>query len=127
MPIDNVNFKEKQALKEFRDLLLKDLPNQIAQMILFGSKARGGSHKDSDIDVLIVTNWDQTDKKGRRKIVGGATDILLKFDDVLISPKIKTEQEFQHSCSPLVQNIKKEGIMLWSPKQKNNLLDENYR
>lgn len=123
MPINNINLKEKQALKEYKDLLLKNLPNQIAQMILFGSKARGDSHKDSDIDVLVVTNWGQTDRKGWRKIVGGATDILLKFDDVLISPKIKTKQEFQHSCSPLVQNIKKEGIRLWSPKQKNNLLD----
>lgn len=121
--MNNINFKEKQALKEYKNLLLEDLPNQIVQMILFGSKARGDSRKDSDIDVLVVTNWNQTNRRGWRKIVGVAADILLKFDDVLISPKIKTEQEFQHSCSPLLRNIKKEGIRLWSLKQKNNLLD----
>lgn len=38
-----------------RDIILHDVPD-VAQIILFGSYARGDARRDSDIDFLILTN-----------------------------------------------------------------------
>lgn len=121
--IPKLNLKEKKALKTYKAILFKNLPNQIAKIILFGSKARGDYHRESDLDLLIITNWFKKNKDGWKKIIAGTTDILLEFKDVLISPKVKTKKEFNNSISPLMQNINQEGIKLWDQKQKNNLLD----
>lgn len=41
-------------LKEYKDELNKDIP--INKMIFFGSRAKGIFHKDSDIDLIIVSS-----------------------------------------------------------------------
>lgn len=49
-----LNENEQRALSEYKDFLLRRFPEQVEQLILFGSKARGDSVADSDIDVLVV-------------------------------------------------------------------------
>ncbi|PIY18341.1 MAG: hypothetical protein COZ15_00440 [Elusimicrobia bacterium CG_4_10_14_3_um_filter_49_12_50_7] len=46
--------KEQSVLKKFRNALEKSIGNNLVEMKLFGSKARGTSKKDSDIDVLVI-------------------------------------------------------------------------
>ena len=43
-----------EQLKEFRKELSKEVP--ITKMILFGSRAWGKPHQDSDIDLIIVSS-----------------------------------------------------------------------
>ena len=67
MKIAGLSQKETAALQMFSSQLQKIYPQQIQQISLFGSKARGESNTDSDIDVLIITN--EEDRSFRHEII----------------------------------------------------------
>jgi predicted nucleotidyltransferase len=54
MPKLNLTSKEKLALKEFKEKILKKMKGEVLDIKLFGSKARGNFKEDSDIDVLVL-------------------------------------------------------------------------
>jgi predicted nucleotidyltransferase len=43
-------------VRAYKDLVEKSFPVNISQFWLFGSYAKGNSHKDSDIDVALVVD-----------------------------------------------------------------------
>lgn len=71
------------------DLFVKALKekfgDRIDKIILFGSVARGEDREDSDIDVLIITNYDSF--KIQRLVSDIVVDILLRTG-VYISVKV---------------------------------------
>ncbi len=83
---------EVQALQAFVRRLQQSFPTQIRQVLLFGSKARGESDADSDVDVLIIVNQD--DRVLRRNIIDIASDLSLEFD-ILLSPRVISAQRWQ--------------------------------
>lgn len=54
------------GLNKFRKRLSLNIP--IKKMILFGSIAKGKSHKDSDIDLIIVSNKFKGKKSFKRSL-----------------------------------------------------------
>ncbi|MBI2666823.1 nucleotidyltransferase domain-containing protein [Candidatus Woesearchaeota archaeon] len=59
--------KHLEQLKEFKLALAKEVP--IDKMILFGSRAKGKSHRWSDFDVLVISKWFEN-KKFRYRGIG---------------------------------------------------------
>ena len=113
---------EQRALAEYKDFLLHRFPHQIERLVLFGSKARGDSAADSDIDVLVLLRRRAEPSADGfyplgladpvwREIVGVTFDLLMKYD-VEISPTVMGMSEYEVH-SPLVGHIRKEGIELW--------------
>lgn len=51
-----IALEEKKIIAEFAGQIKKKLGNNLIFLKMFGSKARGDFHKDSDIDILIVVN-----------------------------------------------------------------------
>lgn len=43
----------KKALQEFKLKVSKDFP--VSKMIFFGSRVKGKAHRDSDIDLIIIS------------------------------------------------------------------------
>lgn len=101
--------------------VIKLLTNQAAailptgsKLILFGSRARGSAHENSDWDILVVLN------KAHRS-VKDIDDYGLPFRelgweiDQEINPIISTYQEIQDKSKStlLYKNITKDGIILW--------------
>lgn len=76
---------EQEAIESFLVKLRTRYPGRIFQAILFGSKARGASHPESDIDILLVTDTD--DWRFRHAVSDVASDVSLEYD-VLIGPRI---------------------------------------
>jgi predicted nucleotidyltransferase len=108
---------ERQALVEFVQELQKQFAG-VRLVMLFGSKARGDSTPDSDLDVLIVIDSD--DWRLHKEIRYLAVDICLKYNYELdISPRIwsffhfKDMQEKEFS---LYKNICRDGISLIEPE-----------
>ena len=64
---------EERALKTFVGRLQGSFPDQLHQVSLFGSKARGESDADSDVDVLIIINQDN--RSLRREIIDIDSDL----------------------------------------------------
>ncbi len=83
---------EMQALRDFVDRVQQTYPNRVLQFSLFGSKARGESSPDSNVDVLVIV--DQDDRTLRREIIDIASELSLEYD-VLLSPRIVSAQSWK--------------------------------
>jgi len=96
-------FGEIQALKR------RILPND--RVFLFGSRARGDAHEDSDWDLLVILNrkgkhnWDDFDKYAFPFTV-------LEWDyGVAINPILYTQEEWEkRRITPFYKNVEIEGI-----------------
>ncbi|SHK47678.1 nucleotidyltransferase domain-containing protein [Desulforamulus aeronauticus] len=101
-----------QALDDFCQELRQKLPNDIVEIRLFGSMAKGLAVTDSDIDVLIVLK--NKSELVKELILETQVDINLKYD-VFISIILKSQIEFSYPAfrqSLFFRNLQEEGIML---------------
>ncbi len=83
-----------------------------AQVIVFGSRARGDAKKDSDWDILILT------------VMPVSIEIENSFRNVLFELEIETGEVFstfvyqkkiwntRHRLTPFYKSVKKEGVIL---------------
>ena len=110
MPV--LSQRESDALREFSARIHAALGSNLQELRLFGSKARGDSQRDSDIDVLVVVTDDRV----------GAEDLAIDiaFDinvasDLYISPRVVTAGSLIDPVwrtTLFVQTVMREGIAL---------------
>ena len=82
--------------------------DQIARVILFGSRARGDHDSESDIDLLIVT------RDGKPAVDAVASRLARDAD--FVSPLVLSAEDYrrhQWLQDPLYVNIRRDGIELW--------------
>lgn len=101
--------KVNAILQEFRNALNILYGERLIKVILYGSYARGEATEDSDIDVMIVL----------KNPVSPGTEILqvgeikaklnLKYDE-LISVLPISEEDYLFRQTPLLENVRREGI-----------------
>jgi hypothetical protein len=75
---------EQEAVKTFLVRLWATYPDRIFKAVLFGSKARGDSHAESDIDILLVVDSD--DWRFRHAISDVGSDVSLEYGCVSRRP-----------------------------------------
>ena len=61
-----LSLRENNIIKDFKNKIENKFPDEKIIILVFGSKARGGASKDSDIDIIVVTRSD--DKKSAKEI-----------------------------------------------------------
>jgi predicted nucleotidyltransferase len=101
---------ETKALQELKDTLSKRFA--LLDFRLYGSKARGDSEPDSDMDVMLLL--EQSTPEIRAYIYDTIYELILKYD-TLISPVLYVREDIENgplSESPLYKIILKEGIPL---------------
>jgi len=102
--------KRKQIAKEFADTVLKRFRDEIEEIILFGSVARGEDDVESDIDVLIIWNGDKV--KGWDKLEELAFDFFVRYK-TLISVNLISPSEYRNMKDFLfMKNVQKEGMVI---------------
>ena len=87
--------------------------NPLADIVLYGSHARGQSHKDSDWDILILLNQPNVNRLVEKEYRDELYDIELEIGEPIstfVFSKIDWERKYQ--MTPLYQNVKREGIRL---------------
>lgn len=105
-----LNGREQKAVNEFTKELRNYLGKKIVCMKLFGSRARGESEPDSDIDIYVLVEQISTDE--REKILDITFNINLRYD-VYISPRIITMDIYKNPVfriTPFIQSVEREGI-----------------
>jgi predicted nucleotidyltransferase len=103
--------KNTSILKRLKELLVANFGDDIKDVILFGSRATGEAHKNSDYDVLIILNRDY-DWEYRRKITSVVYDMELEYD-IFIDTKVISTNELYHTIKgkePLYVDAIQEGI-----------------
>jgi predicted nucleotidyltransferase len=101
---------EREALQTFIRQIREAYSRQVVQTILFGSKARGDSTPDSDIDVLVILN--EEEGQTRSQILTTASRISLDYD-VLLNPIIVSEDRYQRQKGfTFFQNATRDAISL---------------
>jgi predicted nucleotidyltransferase len=115
-PLDQVaglTANERAALGEYLARLREACGNQVFRVVLFGSKARGDSEPESDIDLFLVLHGELDGLK--RAIDGLSYEISLNHG-VVLSDLVVDERRYhwmkQHR-EPILVEIEREGIELW--------------
>ena len=112
--IEKISISEADAtalkilLRRLKDLL-GDL---MLEAVLFGSKARGDDHSESDIDVLIVIGADSWEIKDQ--VLGIGADVSLE-QDVLFNLFVRPKERWDYMATiryPLWQSIHQDGLDL---------------
>lgn len=86
--------------------------DQKAEVILYGSRARGDERKDSDWDILILTNYTvtlQIERKFRDKLYDLELETGEPFSVFVYS---KNEWQSRQRVTPFYQNVTQDGIVL---------------
>jgi predicted nucleotidyltransferase len=86
------------------------LGEQLESMLLFGSRARGDSRPDSDIDVLVVVR-DPVDYGELIRRTSEVVSTLSQDNDVVISRAFVSKERFEREQSPFLRNVRREGIV----------------
>lgn len=101
--------KIREILKEFREEIEKLYGKRLKSIILYGSWARGDATEESDIDVLIVLGGKVIPGKEIDRMIDIITEINLKHG-VLISVYPISEEGYSTINSPLLINVRREGV-----------------
>jgi predicted nucleotidyltransferase len=102
--------KKKEILARISKSVQETEPQ--AEIVLFGSRARGEERKDSDWDILILVPYSvdlTTEQKFRHKLFELELEYGQVFSTFVYS---KPEWEKKHHVTPFYKNIEKEGIWI---------------
>lgn len=98
-------------LKPLQNYLKQEYQDQLNQVILFGSQARGDATLASDIDILIVLQ-ELTDPSAELERTSEFTAQFCLEHSILVSRFFISQLRFETENSPLLRNIRQEGIAL---------------
>lgn len=104
-----MNPKIQTILTELRRCLEVLYGEQLVRMMLFGSQARGDAEPGSDIDVLVVLRGPVAPCDEIAKTSEITADLSLRQNEV-ISCVFVSEKQFQQERSPLLINVRREGV-----------------
>ena len=85
----------------------------LAEIVLFGSRARGQAHKESDWDILILLNQPTVSHQTEKDFMDEIFDVELETGEP-ISTFVFSKQEWEtkYVFTPFYINIKKEGKII---------------
>jgi predicted nucleotidyltransferase len=99
----------QQAVAEVRRGLERLYGLRLAGVVLFGSRARGEGRADSDVDLLVILRGPVDPNEEMRRTTALVSRVSLEHDTV-ISCVYASEEEYRSSGSPLLINVRREGI-----------------
>ncbi len=102
-------------VNEFAERVRDIYGESLKQVIVYGSYARGDYQKNSDIDIIILVDANDTEIKRRfNSVCDLAFDYELEYG-IVISPLVKNKEHFEKwsETLPFYRNVKQEGITVY--------------
>ena len=104
----------QKILEEFLEEIKQILGNRLKKIILYGSYARGDYNKNSDIDIMILTDL-TSEEISRYSLLIWEKCADIEIDKgIVISPLIRNLDDFNSwlNVKPFYMNIVNEGVVL---------------
>jgi len=101
----------EKILREFKKKVKKFYGSKLKDVILYGSWARDDATDDSDIDIIVVLGYTVIPGKEIDNLIDIITDINLKYN-TLISVYPVSENDYKTLKSPLLLNVRREGLSI---------------
>ncbi|RLD18700.1 MAG: nucleotidyltransferase domain-containing protein [Caldiserica bacterium] len=101
----------QKIVKEFEKSILDLYGRRLKRVILYGSWARREANNDSDIDLAVVLRGKVNPTKEIDRMIDIITDFNLKYG-VLLSVYPVSEDNYRTLQSPLLINIRREGVSI---------------
>jgi len=99
----------KKILPDLKTRLRERYGERLVKLVLFGSHARGEATEDSDIDVLAVV--EDLGNTGDELFIASEDAADISFDyDTLIGLVLASEEEYLTRNTPLLLNVRREGV-----------------
>ncbi len=111
---------ERAALEALVHRLHQRYGDHLLHVVLFGSKARGDSDQESDIDVLVALHMPDDDYWQHRRQVSAIAGELDLEHGVILSTLLMDAAEFaemRRANLLLNQSVQRDGIELWTSGQ----------
>ncbi|MBD0288101.1 MAG: nucleotidyltransferase domain-containing protein [Flavisolibacter sp.] len=108
--IQTVDTVVEQIAKEYKAILQNLYGNELAELVLYGSYARGEQHDESDVDFAIVLhNPAMRTATELFKIAPVSSRLSLKYGRMISSLPVSL-QDKQTSMQGIFREIRKDGI-----------------
>lgn len=101
-PLDSI-------LREYRRRLEGIYGPRLLRLVVFGSRARGDSDPDSDIDVLIVLSGPLDDWAETQRTSKVTSQVSIEFDTD-IARMFATAEDWAEKTHPFYESIRREGV-----------------
>jgi predicted nucleotidyltransferase len=111
MDITQLDRKILASLASLKQYLQQEYRERFDRIVLFGSQARGEATPTSDIDVLIVLRDPMNTSEELNRTSQFIAELCLE-SNLLISRLFMSRSRFETENSPLLRNIRQEGIIL---------------
>lgn len=102
--------EEASWLEAYRRAIEERYPGIVQRMLIYGSKARGQAHPDSDLDILLVFRNDAAGLKRELRRFGY---LLAAASEVVPSILAYTEEEWESRSqigSPFWQAVERDAV-----------------
>lgn len=109
--VRRIPIADKQLLAELKEIVLERVPD--ADLILYGSTARGSREPDSDYDVVILVDTQLS--RDEEEALDCAIYSLELDRGVVLSTFIYTRGQWDEplmSVTPFHRNVESEGVLL---------------
>ncbi len=104
----------RAALDDFVAAVKAEYGERLEHILLYGSRARGDSADDSDVDVLVVLKGAFDDRRERRRLSDIAYRVTAESNrwDTLLSVQVVSTENYDRAGWPLYRNVRREGKVL---------------
>jgi predicted nucleotidyltransferase len=101
--------KVKRLVDQIKAHLHERYGDAIKRVILYGSHARGEATRDSDVDVLVLTDPSLKPSEVRKSLSDLLFDMLMDENE-LVSVIVIPEDFFEGHNLPFMLNVREEGV-----------------
>lgn len=114
--LPTLSHEDQIAVERFISAARQRFGDRLQQVVLYGSKARGSGHSESDLDLLVILRGDHgVDWRDARAASFLAADVGLETG-VDVAAKCISWERFGHETAEPVgfaSRVSREGVTLW--------------